>query len=72
MLNSKVDLEFVNIYKISVEGGNSERLANYEGYDGAPSVSSNQSKIAIESYGADPDDSDGTGIWILEKEITKT
>ena len=40
--------------------------------DGATSVSPNQSKIAFESYGGDPDDSDGTGIWILEKEITKT
>jgi TolB protein len=60
------ELEFANIYKISIEGGNPERLTNYEGYDGAPSISSDLSKIAFESYGGDPDDSDGTSIWIME------
>jgi TolB protein len=60
------DLEFANIYKISIEGGSSERLTNYEGYDGAPSISSDGSKLAFESYGGDPDDSDGTSIWIVE------
>ena len=60
------DLEFANIYKISIEGGNPERLSNYEGYDGAPSISSDGSKLAFESYGGDPDDSDGTNIWIVE------
>jgi TolB protein len=59
------DLEFANIYKISIEGGNSERLSNYEGYDGAPSISSDGSKIVFESYGGDPDDSDGTCLWML-------
>jgi TolB protein len=60
------DLEFANIYKISIEGGSTERLTNYEGYDGAPSISSDGSKLAFESYGGDPDDSDGTSIWIVE------
>jgi len=62
------DLEFANIYKISVEGGSPERLTNYEGYDGAPSISSDGSKLTFESYGGDPDDSDGTSIWITELE----
>ncbi|MBN1415758.1 MAG: PD40 domain-containing protein [Bacteroidales bacterium] len=62
------DLEFANIYKISTQGGNPERLTNYEGYDGAPSISFDGSKIAFESYGGDPDDSDGTSIFILEIE----
>ncbi len=60
------ELEFANIYKISIEGGNPERITNYEGYDGAPSISSDLSKIVFESYGGDPDDSDGTSIWIME------
>ena len=60
------DLEFANIYKISINGGNPERMTNYEGYDGAPSISSNLSKIAFESYGGDPDDSEGTSIWMME------
>jgi len=59
------DLEFANIYKISSEGGNPDRLSNYEGYDGAPSISSDESKLVFESYGGDPDDSDGTSIWML-------
>jgi len=62
------DLEFANIYKISIEGGKPERLTDYEGYDGAPSVSSDGSKLAFESYGGDPDDSDGTSIWMAEIE----
>jgi TolB protein len=60
------DLEFANIYKISIEGGSPERLTNYDGYDGAPSISSDGSKLVFESYGGDPDDSDGTSIWIVE------
>jgi len=60
------ELEFANIYKISIEGGSPERLTNYEGYDGAPSISPDGSKLSFESYGGDPDDSDGTSIWIME------
>jgi TolB protein len=60
------DLEFANIYKVSVEGGSPERLTHYEGYDGAPSISSDVSKLVFESYGGDPDDSDGTSLWIKE------
>ena len=60
------ELEFANIYKTSVEGGSPVRFTNYEGYDGAPSISSDLSKLVFESYGGDPDDSDGTSIWIME------
>ena len=60
------DLEFANIYKISIDGGNPVRLTNYDGYDGAPSVSPDGSKLAFESYSGDPDDSEGTSIFILE------
>lgn len=60
------DLEFANIYKIPVTGGTPERITNYEGYDGAPSISADGSKLSFESYGGDPDDSDGTSIFILD------
>ena len=59
------DLEFANIYKISINGGNPERMTNYDGYDGAPSISPDGSKLSFESYGGDPDDSKGTNIYIL-------
>jgi TolB protein len=60
------NLEFANIYKISVEGGSPVRLTDYEGYDGAPSISSDGGKLSFESFGGDPDESDGTSIWIAE------
>ena len=63
--SSDSDLEFANIYIIAINGGNPERLTNYEGYDGAPSISQDESKIVFESYGGDPDDSDGTSLWML-------
>jgi len=59
-------LEFANIYKISIDGGNSVRLTNYEGYDGAPSISLDGSKLSFESYGGIPDNSDGTSLYILD------
>jgi TolB protein len=62
------DLKYANIYRISIEGGSPERITKYDGYDGAPSVSSDGSKLAFESYGGYPDGSDGTGIWISEIE----
>lgn len=62
------DLEFANIFRISVHGGNSERLTNYEGYDGAPSISPDGKKLTYESYGGDPDDSKGTSLYFLSIE----
>lgn len=64
--SSDADLEFANIYKIPVHGGNSERLTNYGGYDGAPSISPEGSKLIFESYGGDPDGSNGTSLYLLD------
>ena len=64
--SSDFDSEFANIYMISVNGGNSNQLSNYDGYDGAPSISPNGRKLIFESYEGDPDDSEGTSIWIME------
>jgi len=59
------DLEFGNIFKISVDGSSTERLTSYEGYDGAPSLSPDGKKLVFESYGGDPDRSEGTSLYIL-------
>lgn len=64
--SSDSDLEFANIFKISINGGSSVRLTNYEGYDGAPSISQDGSTLSFESYGGDPDDSKGTNLHILD------
>lgn len=66
IFSSDSDLEFANIYKISIDGGSFARLTNYEGYDGAPSISPDGSKLSFESYGGDPDDSKGTSLYILD------
>jgi TolB protein len=66
LYSGDADQDYANIYKISINGGTAIRLSNYEGYDGAPSISSDGRKLVFESYGGDPDDSDGTCIWMLE------
>ena len=60
------DLELANIYKISINGGEPERLTNCTGYDGAPSISPDGTKLVFESCQGDPDESSGTKIWLLE------
>jgi len=62
--NSSV--EIANIYRIPSGGGTASRITNYSGYDGAPSISPDGSKIAFESTDVDPDESAGTAIWIID------
>jgi TolB protein len=59
------DLEFANIYKISINGESPERLTNYDGYNGAPSISSDGNKLAYEGCEGDPDGSAGTSLYIF-------
>ena len=59
------DVKLANIYKVSVSGGNPIRLTNYDGYDGAPSISPDGTKLAFESVSSDPDKSNGTNLWLL-------
>ena len=66
LYSSDFDLKYANIFKIPVNGGNPVRMTSYGGYDGAPSVSPDGSKLVFESYGGDPDDSEGTTIWISD------
>jgi TolB protein len=59
------ELEYANLYIIPVSGGNPERLTYFNGgYDGAPSWSIDN-KVTFESCSGDPDESDGTKIWII-------
>jgi len=61
------DLEFANLFIIPVSGGESRRVTQYSnGYDGAPSWSPDGTKIAFESSQGDPDESEGTSLWIID------
>ncbi|MBN2714397.1 MAG: PD40 domain-containing protein [Deltaproteobacteria bacterium] len=58
-------LAFANLYVISIDGGDPIRITDWDGYDGAPSWSTDN-RIAFESYFGDPDDSEGTTLWIID------
>lgn len=59
-------LEFANLFLISIEGGESTRITQFDGYDGAPSWSPDGSQIAFESSDGDPDESAGTALWVID------
>ena len=59
------EVERANIYKVAVSGGNPVRLTNYSGYDGAPSISADGTKLIFESTSNDPDLSGGADLWLL-------
>ena len=64
--SNEYGVEFANIFITPVLGGNAIRLTHYQGYDGAPSWSSDGKKIAFESCPSDPDNSSGTTLWIID------
>jgi TolB protein len=65
IFSTDFDLELANIYRIPITGGTPQRLSYYSGYDGAPSISSDGTKIIFESFDGFPDGSEGTSITIL-------
>ncbi|MBN2890596.1 MAG: PD40 domain-containing protein [Bacteroidales bacterium] len=60
------ETEFANIYTVSISNGSPIQLTNYSGYDGAPSISPNGTKLIFETSSEDPDKSDGTSLWLLD------
>lgn len=58
--------EGANLYIIPVFGGDPIRVTRYEGYDGAASWSPDGDRIVFESCPDDPDESDGTTIWVID------
>ncbi len=59
-------LDSANLFVVSTSGGSSVRVSNFSGYDGAPSWSPDGNRIAFESCPGDPDESEGTSIWIVD------
>ncbi len=59
-------LELANLFVVPVSGGDASRLTDYGGYDGAPSWSPDGQRIAFESSPGDPDESDGTSLWVID------
>ncbi|PID42864.1 MAG: hypothetical protein CSB48_08565 [Proteobacteria bacterium] len=66
VFSTDFELEYANIYKIPITGGVAKRVTNYGGYDGAPSVSPDNTKLVFESYAGDPDGSSGSSIWMMD------
>ena len=60
------ELDLANLFAIPVAGGESVRITEWDGYDGAPAWSPDGSQIAFESFGGDPDDSPGTTLWLVD------
>jgi TolB protein len=64
VFSSDQEIESANLFVIPVEGGTAVRVTNYDGYDGAPSWSSD-GRIVFETFPGDPDDSEGTTLWVI-------
>ena len=68
LYSSDANLEYANIFELNLNSGKSRRLTYYEsGYDGAVSLSPDSSKIVFESCYGEPDESEGTAIWVMEQ-----
>jgi TolB protein len=63
--SSNIEQEFSNIYEIPITGGTTDRLTDYAGYDGAPSMSPDGTKLIFETFNGDPDNSAGTNLILL-------
>ncbi|MFQ5621785.1 MAG: hypothetical protein ACE5FS_00160 [Paracoccaceae bacterium] len=64
--SENAEVDNANIYKVASDGGAPIRVTRFGGYDGAPSISRDGTKIVFESSTGDPDGSAGTRIWIID------
>ena len=65
VFSSDYQANIANIYRISIVGNHLEKLTDFDGYDGAVSISSDGTKLIFESISSEPDDSKGTKIVLL-------
>ncbi len=65
VFSSDFEAKISNIFKIDINGQNPIRLSNFEGYDGAPSISADGAKLVFESSNGEPDNSEGTKLVLL-------
>jgi len=59
-------VDVANIFKINITTKEKVQLTHASTYDGAPSVSTNGTKICFESYPGEPDKTKGTKLLILD------
>jgi len=59
-------LDLANLFVVPTAGGASTRVTDWDGYDGAPAWSPDGTRIIFESFAGDPDESAGTGLWIID------
>jgi len=59
--------QLANIYSINLKTDHIKAMTNFEGYDGAPSLSSDRKNLVFESSQTEPDRSEGTEIWMIER-----
>ena len=58
-------LEYANLFIVPTAGGKPVRLTHFNGYDGAPAWSPDGRWVAFEAAPADPDDANGTQLWMI-------
>ncbi len=66
VFSSDFQVDLANIYKISITGENPTKLTNYNGYDGATSISNDGKQLVFESVNRDPYESSGTKLILLK------
>jgi len=66
IFSSDYQVNFANIYKISIDGTHLVKLTDFNGYDGATSISKDGTKLIFESINGDPDESTGTKIVLVK------
>lgn len=66
VFSSDYNSKIANIFKISIDGNQLEQLTHFDGYDGATSLSVHNTSLVFESCNGDPDESNGTKIYLLK------